>query len=80
MTQGGELFKYLDNQPEGCFKEEWCVFYAGCVVLALNHMHSQHIVYRDLKPENLLIDREGYIKVVDYGEVVEVDTRVEPVF
>ena len=66
-TLGGELFRYLDTQPGGKFPEDWCRFYAACVVLALEHMHSQGIVYRDLKPENLLLDRDGYIKVVDYG-------------
>ena len=66
-TLGGELFRYLDTQPGGKFPEDWCRFYAACVVLALEHMHSQGIVYRDLKPENLLLDPDGYIKVVDYG-------------
>jgi serine/threonine protein kinase len=72
---GGELFRYLDLEPSGSFPEAWCAFYAGCVLLALDHLHSQDIVYRDLKPENLLLDKEGYIKVVDYGFAKHVTKR-----
>mmetsp|Transcript_22723 Transcript_22723/g.77300 ORF Transcript_22723/g.77300 Transcript_22723/m.77300 type:complete len:1214 (-) Transcript_22723:91-3732(-) len=75
LTNGGELFKYLDMQPEGRFKEPDARFYAACVLLVLEHMHEQNIVYRDLKPENLLLDAEGYIKVVDYGFAKKVESR-----
>jgi len=62
---GGEIFTLL--RRETTFNESTARFYFGCVVLALEYMHSLNIIYRDLKPENLLITAKGYIKVTDFG-------------
>jgi cGMP-dependent protein kinase len=69
---GGELFTLL--RREALFDDHTSQFYAGCVVLAFECMHSLDIIYRDLKPENLLIDADGYIKVTDFGFAKRVDT------
>jgi len=62
---GGELFTVLRwNQR---FSEKTARFYAACVVLAFQHLHEKNIIYRDLKPENLLISKNGYCKLVDFG-------------
>mmetsp|Transcript_18135 Transcript_18135/g.45676 ORF Transcript_18135/g.45676 Transcript_18135/m.45676 type:complete len:729 (-) Transcript_18135:1324-3510(-) len=47
--------------------EDLARFYIGSIVLALEYLHNNNIVYRDLKPENLLLDAQGYIKVADFG-------------
>jgi len=62
---GGELFSHL--RRAGKFSNEVAKFFAGEIVLALEHMHLYDIVYRDLKPENLLIDSSGHIKITDFG-------------
>ncbi|QDZ23882.1 cGMP-dependent protein kinase [Chloropicon primus] len=70
---GGELFHLLDRQEDGHFEESQAKFYAACVILVLEHLHSKGIIYRDLKPENLMLDTEGYIKVIDFGFSKEID-------
>jgi cGMP-dependent protein kinase len=62
---GGELFTFLRKRK--LFSEDWSKFYSGCVLLAFEYMHSKDILYRDLKPENLLMNADGYLKVTDFG-------------
>ncbi|XP_055601016.1 cAMP-dependent protein kinase catalytic subunit PRKX [Uranotaenia lowii] len=64
-VSGGELFSYLRNA--GRFDNATSNFYACEIVLALEYLHALSIVYRDLKPENLLLDREGHLKITDFG-------------
>ena len=65
LCQGGELFTYLRDSWK--FPEKTAKFYAGSVALGFQHMHSKNIIYRDLKPENLLLDNEGWLKIADFG-------------
>jgi len=62
---GGELFFYLSQI--GRFKQDAARFYAANILLALEHLHSKDILYRDLKPENVLVGSDGYIKLTDFG-------------
>lgn len=68
LVQGGELFGRLQNSPTpGRISPGEARFYAACVLDAFDYLHALHVVYRDLKPENLLIDAAGYLKLVDFG-------------
>ncbi|KAJ3391977.1 camp-dependent protein kinase catalytic subunit [Lobulomyces angularis] len=64
-VSGGELFSYL--RKAGRFPAEVAKFYAAEVILAFEHLHARDIIYRDLKPENLLVDCKGNIKITDFG-------------
>ncbi|KAL1918447.1 uncharacterized protein VTP21DRAFT_3107 [Calcarisporiella thermophila] len=62
---GGELFTHMEK--EGKFSERVAAFYIAELVLALEHLHNRGIIYRDLKPENCMLDREGHILITDFG-------------
>ncbi|XP_006893470.1 PREDICTED: ribosomal protein S6 kinase beta-2 [Elephantulus edwardii] len=62
---GGELFMHLER--EGFLLEDVASFYLAEITLALGHLHSKGIIYRDLKPENVMLDSQGHIKLTDFG-------------
>ncbi|CAB3362888.1 Hypothetical predicted protein [Cloeon dipterum] len=64
-VNGGELFFHLSR--ERFFTEDRTRFYGAEIISALAYLHSQGIIYRDLKLENLLLDKDGHIKIADFG-------------
>ncbi|XP_057453441.1 serine/threonine-protein kinase RHS3 [Lotus japonicus] len=66
FCSGGDLHSLRQKQPNKCFPEEAARFYASEVLLALEYLHMLGIVYRDLKPENLLVRDEGHIMLSDF--------------
>lgn len=62
---GGDMWKLLNAR--GPFPDTVSRFYAACVIEALSYLHSRNIVYRDLKPENLMLNSNGYLTLVDLG-------------
>ena len=64
-VKGKDLFDVL--REINILKESDSLFYSACLVLMLEHVHSFKIIYRDLKPENVMVDYDGYPKLVDFG-------------
>jgi len=67
IVQGGELFSRMHSASSDGLPIEDTTFYAAAILEGLGHMHRRSILYRDLKPENVLIDSDGYPVIVDLG-------------
>ena len=65
LMNGGDLHYHLSQH--GVFNENEMKFYAAEVILGLEHMHRRYIVYRDLKPANILLDENGHVRISDLG-------------
>jgi len=73
IMEGGDLKFHIYNMGgEPGFPEERCRFYACEIILGLGHLHQEGIVYRDCKPENILLDSKGHVRISDLGLAVEI--------
>lgn len=64
-VNGGDLYFHLKRERQ--FPEDRVRFYGAEIVSAIGYLHSHGVIYRDLKLENLLLDKDGHIKVADFG-------------
>lgn len=63
---GGDLYSILHTPFNDSVSEYHAKFYSSCIVLILQYLHSKNIVYRNIKPENCLLDKMGYLKLIDF--------------
>ncbi|XP_066554385.1 rho-associated protein kinase 2 isoform X3 [Amia ocellicauda] len=69
---GGDLVNLTSNYD---MPEKWAKFYTAEVVLALDAIHSMGFIHRDVKPDNMLLDRLGHLKLADFGTCMKMDTQ-----
>ena len=78
---GCDLWAVIHNDAAGLgdsgLPPHFVEFYAACAVEALGHVHSKGIAYRDLKPENMMVDGRGYLKLIDFGFAKRIPYTVE---
>ncbi|XP_023558156.1 rho-associated protein kinase 2 isoform X2 [Octodon degus] len=67
---GGDLVNLMSNYD---VPEKWAKFYTAEVVLALDVIHSMGLIHRDVKPDNMLLDRHGHLKLADFGTCMKMD-------
>lgn len=68
---GGDLVNLMSNYD---VPEKWAKFYCAEVVLALDAIHSMGFVHRDVKPDNMLLDKHGHLKLADFGTCMRMDS------
>lgn len=65
FLQGGELFSWMEKFQK--FSKGVATFYLAEIFMALEYLHEHHVIYRDIKPENIMLDKEGHIRLIDFG-------------
>eukprot|EP00747_Dinoflagellata_sp_TGD_P224248 gnl/TRDRNA2_/TRDRNA2_96474_c0_seq1.p1 gnl/TRDRNA2_/TRDRNA2_96474_c0~~gnl/TRDRNA2_/TRDRNA2_96474_c0_seq1.p1 ORF type:complete len:540 (+),score=122.46 gnl/TRDRNA2_/TRDRNA2_96474_c0_seq1:181-1620(+) len=72
LVTGGELLDALDRLD--ILDKPQAQFYLGSMLVVFEYIHEKTIIYRDLKPENVLIDQDGFIKLIDFGAARKLET------
>ncbi|CZR54487.1 related to cAMP-dependent protein kinase type 2 [Phialocephala subalpina] len=71
FIEGGEMFSLLRKSQR--FPDPVAKFHAAEVILAIEYLYGENIIYRDIKPENILLDRHGHLKLCDFSFAKEIE-------
>lgn len=72
-ASGGDLYSVLDRKENLILTEDEARFYIAEIILAVDSLHQLGYVHRDIKPQNILIDATGHIKLADFGSAIRID-------
>ena len=76
-VKGKELFEVI--RDIGYLNKEQTNFYIASIMTAINYLHERKIIYRDIKPENIIVLKNGYLKLIDFGTAKEIEDRTKTI-
>uniref|UniRef100_A0A8C7YL41 non-specific serine/threonine protein kinase n=1 Tax=Oryzias sinensis TaxID=183150 RepID=A0A8C7YL41_9TELE len=72
----GSVTDLVKKTKGNCFKEDWIAYICREVLRGLSHLHSHHVIHRDIKGQNVLLTENAEVKLVDFGVSAQLDKTI----